>query len=348
MNNQIEKQEKYKRKRSTDVTFDKEDSRSDNSKDFWDDCQNDVSVEKHKFKSTSTSPNSRNKHFSSSLPKTNGLSHYPSKGSNGRKVSAPKNTGNYKMPIDLQYSKTIQTVDPKDYKEILNTVGSMTEREKSNYKASNGKTLNTIEVDRKSSCGKCPIKMNATNNRLNQLYLHSNKKKEKINLLKEEKNIEESEKEMKECTFRPKVNKNLKLVKENKDFFNRNEKWKSDINNKLEKMKNKAEEESLFDFKPSINKKPINFNKFKTTLEDRNTIKYYERINKAKKQKEEINKKLNPNYNQIYDKMFRKEMNNYEEYATFNPNKARNLDMDSIKMTLHNELTSLTIEQPNI
>ncbi len=348
MNNLKERQEKHKRKRSSDVTFDKDDSRSVDSKDFWDDCQNNVSVEKCKFKSTHSSPNSRNRHFSSSLPKNNGLSHHASKASNGRKVSTAKKTGNYKIPLDSQYSKTIHTVDPKEYREILNTVGSQTERERPSNKVSNGKTSNTIEVDRTSSCGKGPNKINTALNRLNQLYLQSHRKKEKINLLKEEKNYEESEKEMKECTFRPKVNKNLKFVKEEKDFLNRNEKWKSDVNNKIEKLKTKAEEKVVYDFKPAINKKPLNFDHTKKTIEDRNTIKYYERINKAKKLKEEINKKLNPNYNAIYDKMYKKETPIYEEYATFNPNKARNLDMDSIKMTLHNELNSLTIEEPNI
>jgi hypothetical protein len=154
---------------------------------------------------------------------------------------------------------------------------------------------------------------------------------------------------MQECTFQPKVNNTKKFVKENNDFLNRNEKWKNDVNNKLEKIKNKCEVETTYEFKPKVTAKPPNFDiSKKTVVKDRNTIKYLERINKAKKQKEELHKKLYPDYNQIYDKLHKKPADANEEYATFNPNKTKNLDLKSIKMTLHNELNSLTIDDSHI
>ena len=45
--------------------------------------------------------------------------------------------------------------------------------------------------------------------------------------------------------------------------------------------------------------------------------------------------------------MFRKVDQN-DDYATFNPNKNKNINLNSAKMTLHNELNSLTIEQSTI
>jgi len=83
---------------------------------------------------------------------------------------------------------------------------------------------------------------------------------------------------------------------------------------------------------------------YKNVAEDKYNRKFYERINNAKKQKIETDKKLNPDYNSIYDKLFKKLADQSEEYATFNPNKTKNLDMNTAKMTLHNELNSLTID----
>jgi len=59
----------------------------------------------------------------------------------------------------------------------------------------------------------------------------------------------------------------------------------------------------------------------------------------------EIDKKRNPDYNSIYDKLYntKKAVDNAEEYATFNPNKTK-WDINTAKATLHTELNSLTID----
>jgi len=59
----------------------------------------------------------------------------------------------------------------------------------------------------------------------------------------------------------------------------------------------------------------------------------------------EVDKKLNPDYNSIYDKLYQhKKQEKNEEYATFNPNKTKTIDINSMKMTLHQELNSLSID----
>ena len=323
------------------ITFDndndneKEENKSDDSRDFWEDCnKNEYKDEKRALRTISNI--SRNQKISVSQPKNNGLSH---KISNGGKSSNRK-TENIILDYKIKL-KTMETIDSKKIKEIIKT-GKCTERDKSFDKISNGKTQKKLEIDRDISFDGIKKKTVIVKDRIHELYLHSNQRKEKLNFLKEEKAYAQSEKEMKECTFQPQVNKKKKFVNDNSDFLNRNNKWMSDTNNKIEKIKSKVEEIPSYNFQPAINKKALNFNN-KILSEDRNNIKYFQRINNAKKQKDELNKKLNPDFNLIYDKMFKK-IDQNDEYATFNPNKIKNIDINSAKMTLHNELNSLTIE----
>jgi len=59
-------------------------------------------------------------------------------------------------------------------------------------------------------------------------------------------------------------------------------------------------------------------------------LKYYDRINKAKQEKQVKYEKLNPNINELYEKIYRKQkipnentQPKEEEYCTFNPNKKK-------------------------
>jgi len=107
-------------------------------------------------------------------------------------------------------------------------------------------------------------------------------------------------------------------------------------------------------FQPIINQKTISTSN-ETITKDRDTQKYINRINNAKKKKDEKSAKLNPDYNSNYDKLFRKnkgpevvlltETNqNTSEYSTFNPNKNKN-DYQNCRKKLKEELNSLVLSK---
>jgi hypothetical protein len=70
------------------------------------------------------------------------------------------------------------------------------------------------------------------------------------------------------------------------------------FNNRIEKEKNICDLQEKIEctFAPEITRKNVEFLKPKL---DKHTRKYVDRINKAKKLKEEINSKLNPDYSKI-------------------------------------------------
>lgn len=66
-------------------------------------------------------------------------------------------------------------------------------------------------------------------------------------------------------------------------------------------------------FTPEISKTDI-FDICNTSIKyDRPTKNYFERVNKAKKHKEEIKSKLNPNYIELYDQRVKKNKLNLSE-----------------------------------
>jgi len=100
-------------------------------------------------------------------------------------------------------------------------------------------------------------------------------------------------KEMKECSFRPKLNnsfssKRILVNRESVDVFERNQSW---IKKKIDSMEfnkklSKVDEIEECKFKPKITK---NIPVFAQTNFDNRTIQYFERINKSR------GKKLNKN-----------------------------------------------------
>jgi len=245
-----------------------------------------------------------------------------------RSVTPKGNTSN----MDGRFSFNDRSATPKGNRVVSRIKTPMIKAKVSDDKVSNGKTLSTIENEKKQEKRAVDLK------RLNQLYLNFNQKKEKLNLLREEKSQKQSENEMTECTFQPKLTQNRKYKIE-VDFGSRNTKWKDDANSKIEKIKEKNEEALQKNFKPAIHTAP----KFKPKIDDTSTRKYFQRIKQAKMLKMETEKKKNPDYNSIYDKLYKKPVKASEEYATFNPNKTK-FDLNTIKVSLHNELNSLTID----
>jgi len=192
----------------------------------------------------------------------------------------------------------------------------------------------------------------------NNLYLHSQKKKEKFNLKLQEYEKIKLEKEQEDCTFKPKINKYKNYSKKSarSDLYERNKKWKDHNTEKIEKTKQISENMKLTEcsFQPIINQKTISTSN-ETITKDRDTQKYINRINNAKKKKDEKSAKLNPDYNSNYDKLFRKnkgpevvlltETNqNTSEYSTFNPNKNKN-DYQNCRKKLKEELNSLVLSK---
>jgi len=190
----------------------------------------------------------------------------------------------------------------------------------------------------------------------NNLYLQSQKKKEKFNLKLQEYEKIKLEKEQEDCTFKPKINKYTNYNKKKSNLYERNKKWKDNNSEKIEKTKQISENMKLTEcsFQPTINQKTISTAN-ETITKDRDTLKYINRLNNAKKKKEEKSARLNPDYNTIYDKLFPKnkgpgvvlitETNqNTSEYSTFNPNRNKN-DYHNCRKKLKEELNSLVLSK---
>jgi len=193
-----------------------------------------------------------------------------------------------------------------------------------------------------------------TKSKTNQLYLSSIRMKEKKETVLKEYEKFKREKEMKDCTFKPHINKHnsppkkehkepiSKPVKKNEEkepeklktnkemFYQRENAWQNKKNEKFENFKNylNKEEYKACTFQPVVKKKSAPH--YEKVEADINSLKYYDRINKAKQEKIEKYEKLNPNINELYEKNHRKTKNSNEatqqkeeEYCTFNPNKKK-------------------------
>jgi len=213
------------------MTFDKEESHHSDKdgQEFWEDCietKTKITPEKNKSKTNRTK--------SISIPKKSKL---PESGRRTPTLNVDKSPNlKNKLNIEGIYFKTLQSLDEKPYERnkgaMTDRSGAATERERTLDKLANGKTLTTIEGTI-STDEKTDKKVNYS--RLAQLHQTSNKKKNKLNFLREEKTHLEEEKEMKECTFKPKTNSIKKYSKLEKDFLSRNFKWKDNVNTKIEK-----------------------------------------------------------------------------------------------------------------
>jgi len=186
--------------------------------------------------------------------------------------------------------------------------------------------------------------------RLTQLYLKAQKKTENIKKLAREKHERLAIEEMEGCTFKPKTNA--------KNWKGRNRSVQCEQRNKERTLKSKEkimqEEKEDCTFKPKISKIDNIMKSFgEKTKYDRSSQKYFQRINKARVSENERKQKLNPDYNLIYDKVYKKghtRLNTItithetkDEYCTFNPNNTSTIDYCTYKKTLHEQLHTITV-----
>jgi hypothetical protein len=193
----------------------------------------------------------------------------------------------------------------------------------------NNKKSNSTKINNKPDVKKeTSMKTNRNNNsvtpkskssglsRLNSLYRKGKEKDEKIK--KQGKEAEEIRKanELNACTFKPKINNNFnsaqKTVVTSRQIpmYERQQMWNNKKIEKylhfhyyifrIEKEKNITQENqnNICTFAPTIIKnKNIDYGQPKN---DKPTKKFLERVDKAKKLKEDANNKLNPNYSNHY------------------------------------------------
>lgn len=186
---------------------------------------------------------------------------------------------------------------------------------------------------------------------VNSKYLLDKLNKEKLNKLKEE-----QEKEIKQqCTFKPAINTNYKLKdwktesqsEESKEGSSNNSSkvktpheealermkfWTNKSQTKIEKERAKHVDKEVehCSFAPTINKEMPEFqDKY-----IKGTKIFLQRQMKSKQQKNEINNKLNPNYDQLYHNLFKK-----KEKKVVNKN-LKSKDYQAALDILHNELIS--------
>ena len=185
---------------------------------------------------------------------------------------------------------------------------------------------------------------------VNSKYLLNKTNQEKLDKIRKEKEKEIIE----QCTFKPSINTKYKLKEEWKNEDCKDEKGSSNNSSKsktphdealermqffLEKSKSKIEKEreknthkevEQCSFAPSINREVPEFQD--TYI--KGTKMYIERQMKSQQIKNERNDKLNPNYNKIYENLFKK-----KEKSVVN----KNLKKKEYQMALdilHNELIS--------
>ena len=130
------------------------------------------------------------------------------------------------------------------------------------------------------------------------------------------KNYKES-KEIGKCSFKPKINKKIGLEKnsaenngtekdkkENEDVVDRLMHWKERVEKKKNDTKNKIDETATdgCTFNPKLNTEVPKFEDIKI-----NGIKQYlERIKNSREMQKQKEEKLNPNYNDLYNKYYKK------------------------------------------
>lgn len=178
---------------------------------------------------------------------------------------------------------------------------------------------------------------------IEKLYRSDLKNKERLQKMRNEK-----ESELKQiCTFKPAINSNYKLT----DWETNSEKKNSTIqkdkpsevlermNYYIEKGKQKLSEkidknsffEESYTFTPNINREIPEFQEKYI----KGTKTYIERQMKSQKLKKEIDDKLNPNYSERYEKLFKK-----KERKVLGEKKISNKQYQNALYILHNELLS--------
>ena len=190
-----------------------------------------------------------------------------------------------------------------------------TEKEKNNKEEKSKiskKTENKVINSRKKS------KKSTTINKEEIKYSQNRFHKEKIlNYIKEK-----ERKEKEECYFKPKINKKIgfevhqlindkdendeNAANQNKDVVERLLLWKERVKQKLlnsikDKQEKEENERDNYTFSPKLKTEVPKFDKKEVI----GTDKYYKRIKISRELKKQKENKLNPNYDELYDKYYK-------------------------------------------
>ena len=137
---------------------------------------------------------------------------------------------------------------------------------------------------------------------------------------------QKEEKETTECSFKPKINKkigfeinkssnnkeeNIPNLPQNKNVVERLLLWNQRVKQKLIEKKNERDkqniEKDVCTFTPTLKSEVPKFEKKKINGSD----KYYDRIKNSREIKKEKEKKLNPDYDELYKKYYKNKENTY-------------------------------------
>lgn len=137
---------------------------------------------------------------------------------------------------------------------------------------------------------------------------------------------QKEEKEITECSFKPRINKkigfevnklfnnkeeNVPNLSQNKNVVERLLLWNQRVKQKLIEKKNERDkqniEKDICTFTPILKSEVPKFEKKKINGSD----KYYDRIKNSREIKKEKEKKLNPDYDELYKKYYKNKENTY-------------------------------------
>ena len=228
------------------------------------------------------------------------------------------NFDNLKYKIENNISEIDSKHEENDsllQKEINDiNINEVKEKEKNNKEEKNkiSKKTETKEISSKIKSKKGIS--SKEENKLGQNRFH---KEQILNYIKEK-----ERKEIEECSFKPKINKkigfevhqldknkdenNEKEINQNKNVVERLLLWNQRVKQKLlSSIKDKQEKEEIerdkFTFIPKLKKELPKFDKKELNGND----KYYKRIKISREIKKEKENKLNPNYDELYDKYYK-------------------------------------------
>jgi len=305
--------------------------------EFWNDCidvsnyNTTVDTQTHKEKSR----NDKTQGFKSELltKHLTSLQNYDNfiKNKTGNRNSIA-NGGNFNE------LKNLQTIEPKT-KSLVKT------------KVMNSSLVDIISKEEEYK-RKGKTKAMYAQERSTHLYLKAIQKNETIKKLVKEKNEKMVQKEMEGCTFKPKTNVKGRKPKNKSVEIETSRKNKE--RSVKEQEKQLQEEKENCTFRPKISTLDSIVKSFREkTKYDRSSQKYFQRINKARQQENEKKQKLNPNYNLIYDRLYKKGHSksntitltheNKDDYCTFNPNNSTIIDYCTHMKTLHEHLHTINV-----
>jgi len=189
------------------------------------------------------------------------------------------------------------------------------------------------------------------NERSHNLYIKAIQKIENRKKSVKEKEKNDHSRELEKCTFKPKINNNYK---KSRNISMDMERTKRESLKSTYEPKAKEDEKTNCTFKPRISQLDVN-KTFKTKVKyDKSSQKYFQRIKKAQNLENEKKQKLNPDYNLMYEKLYKNKGNmrmntmtltydTKDDYCTFNPNQTVT-NFGSAKRTLHDQLHSIQLD----